>query len=194
MVVGHVFGDRGEGRPAGLLDLVEDPQVVLDKVLVDSVDQLGLIVEGEAHFGEAHQGAGKPEKALQGDPDHCLAAGLASSPGAHGVDRLAVIGKKPPAHAEVVVHCGDDALDVVLQGVDRRVGGGKPELLVGVQPEILADVEDAFQLGRKTLPFPVGDGLVPPHGPFPARQPVDGLEIDDRLESLDVVHQVNGLC
>ena len=45
-----------------------------------------------------------------------------------------------------------------------------------------------FQLAGQALLPPALDGLVPPHGPFPARQPIDRLEVHHRTESLDVVH------
>ena len=73
VVVRHVLGDRGEGRHADLLDLVQDPQIEVGQILVDPVEQLRLVVEGQADLGEAHQRARKPEVAFQRDPDDRLA-------------------------------------------------------------------------------------------------------------------------
>ena len=85
----------------------------------------------------------------------------------------AVVGKETAAEPQVIVHVRDDPLDVVLHGLDRRIGRREPELLVGVQPEVLGDLEDPVEFRRQALLLPAGDGLVPPHGPFPARQAID---------------------
>ena len=101
-----------------------------------------------------------------------------------------MIRKQLRADPQVIVHVGDDALDVVLDSFDRRIGGAEPELLVGVVAEVLGDVEYRVQLGGQSLGPPAGDGLVPPHGPFPNRQPVYALAGHHRSKSFDMVHEV----
>ncbi len=163
-------------------------QVEVGQVLVDAVDQFRLVVEGQADLREAHQGPREPEVAFQRDPDDGLACGLPRGPRAHRLDRPAVVGKQPRPDPQVIVHVGDDALDVVLHGLDRRIGRREPELLVGIQAEVLGDVEDRVQLGGQAFRLPAGDGLVPPHGPFPARQAIDRLEVHHGTEPFDVIH------
>ena len=67
-------------------------------------------------------------------------------------------------------------------------------LLVRVEAEVLVDLEDARQLGRQPFGMPALDRLVPPHGPFPARQPVDRLEVHHGAKSFDVIHRRRHLC
>ena len=98
VVVRHVLGNRHEGGDTRLLDLVEDLQIEIGQVLVDPVDQLGLVVEGQADFRESHQRAGKPEEAFERDPDDGLAVGLPLGPGPHRFDRLAVVGEELRPH------------------------------------------------------------------------------------------------
>jgi len=194
VVVRHVLGDRRKSRRADLQHLLKDVQVELGQVRVDAVDQLRLVVEGQADLGEPHQGAREPEASLQRDPHHGLAARLALGPGTHRLDRRAVIGKQCRPHAQVIIHVGDDPLHVMLHRLDRGIRGGEPELLVGVQPEILGDVEDAFQFGGQALALPAGDRLVPPHGPLPSGKPIHGLEAHQRAEALAVIHAVLHGC
>ena len=85
VVVGHVFGDRGEGRNADLLDLVENSQIEVGEILIDLVQQFRLVVERQADFGEAHQRARKPEVSFQRDPDDDFAPRLARGPGAASI-------------------------------------------------------------------------------------------------------------
>ena len=63
------------------------PQVEVGQVLVDLVEQLRLVVEGQADLREAHQRARKPEVALERDPDDRLAAACRSAQGA--IDSIA---------------------------------------------------------------------------------------------------------
>src|ERR1017187_3589273 len=100
-----------------------------------------------------------------------------------------MVGIKRGPDAEVVVHVGDGALDVVLDGLDGGIGGAEPELLVGVQAEVLRDLEDVVQTSRQALAVPAADGEIPPHGPFPARQPVHGLKTHERAKTLHVIHR-----
>ena len=151
MVVRHVLGNRDEGGDTRLLDLLQDLQIEIGQVLIDLVDQLGLVVEGQADFRESHQRAGKPEVPFDRDPHDGLPVGLPPSPRPHRFDRLGVVGEEVGPNLEVIVHVGDDALDVVLHGLDGRIGRGEPELLVGVEPEVLGDVEYGFQLCGQPL-------------------------------------------
>jgi len=70
-----------------------------------------------------------------------------------------VRGKELRPDAKVVVHVGDDALDVVLRGFDRRVGGAEPELLVGVEAEVraISKIRDSLELSRQALLVPAAD-------------------------------------
>ncbi len=140
------------------------------------MQQFRLVGVGEHHGLKAEQRARKPEEAFERDPDYGFAARLAARPGAHGIDGRAVIGIERGQDAQVVVHVGDGALDVVLHGFDGGSGGGEPELLVGIEAEVLGDFEDSGEIGREAFGVPAIDGQVPPHGPLPARQAVDGLQ------------------
>ena len=144
------------------------PQVEIGQVLVDAVDQFRLVVEGQADLGEAHQRPREPEVALQRDPDDRLAAVLERGPGPHRLDRRAVIGEELRPQPQVIVHVRDDPLDVMLHGLDRRVGGREPELLVGIEAEILGDVEDGVQLGRAGPPASSGQSSCPTTWPIPS--------------------------
>ena len=46
------------------------------------------------------------------------------------------------------------------------------------------------QLPGQALAVPPVNGLVPPHGPFPTRQPVHRLKIQDGAKSFNVIHGV----
>ena len=137
VVVRHVLGDGHERRRADAAESIDQVEVVVEQVLVDLVDQLGLVVEAQAEPLEAHQRARKPEEALERAPDDGLAPCLALGPGTHGLDGGLVAGKKARPDAAVIVHVRDDALDVMLDGLDGRLGGAEPELLVGVEAEVL---------------------------------------------------------
>ena len=65
VVVRHVLGDWCKSRAAGLGDPIEDPQIEVGQVPVNSVNQLRLVVEGQADLCKAHQGPREPEIALQ---------------------------------------------------------------------------------------------------------------------------------
>ena len=116
--------------------------------------------------------------------------GLKGRPGAHRLDGGFVAWKEAWPDAAVVVHVGHHALDMMLDGLDGGLGGAEPELLVRVEAKPLGDLEDAveWQVARQTLLVPAGDGPIPPHGPFPAGEPIHGLEVHDRTEPLGVVH------
>ena len=191
VVVGHIFGDGHEGGDADLQDLVEEAEVEFEEIGVDPVDELRLVVEGEAHPLEVHQGPGEPEEPLESAPDHRLAPALEIGPGAHRLYGLAVRREEAGPDPEVVIHRGDDPLHVVLRGLDGGVGGAEPELLVGIEAEVAGDLKDPAvrQRGRQPFAMPPGDGLVPPHGPLPPREPVHGLEAHHGPEALDVVHR-----
>ena len=51
-----------------------------------------------------------------------------------------------------------------------------------------------FSADRQPLAMPAPDGLVPPHRPLPARQPVHWLEVHHCPESFDVVHRKREKC
>ena len=125
-----------------------------------------------------------------GDAGALEAAPLALGPRPHGGDGRRVAGEQARAQAQVVVHVRHRALDVVLRGFDGRLGGAKPELLVGVEAELLRDLDHLaeLQVARQPFAVPAGDGLVPPHGPFPTRQAVHRLEVHDGAETFNVVH------
>jgi hypothetical protein len=174
-----------------LADLLEQAEVEGEQIAVDAVQQLRLIVVGEHHPVKAEQRARKPEEAFERDPDNGLAARLAGGPGAHGIDGRAVIGIERGQHAQVVVHIGDGAFDVVLHGFDGGCRGGKPELLIGIEAKVFGDFENAGEVGGESLGVPAIDGQVPPHGPLPAGQAVDGLKIHEGAKTFDVIH---GFC
>ena len=44
--------------------------------------------------------------------------------------------------AQVVVHVGNHAFDMMLRGFDGRIRGAEPELLIGVEPEVTGNVEN----------------------------------------------------
>jgi len=113
---------------------------------------------------------------------------LTLGPRPHRLDRAAVVREEFPAQPQIVVHIGNDSLDVVLHRLDSVVRGREPELLVGIEPKVFGDIEDAFQLRSQPLSFPVGDGLVPPHGPFPTRQSVHRLEIHHAAKTFYMIH------
>jgi len=75
--------------------------------------------------------------------------------------------------------CGDGALDVVLHGLNGGSRGGEPELLVGIEAEVSGDFENAGEIGGEPFGVPAIDGQVPPHGPHPAGETVDGLEVHE---------------
>src|SRR5664279_23104 len=78
----------------------------------------------------------------------------------------------------------------MLGGLDGWVGGAEPELLIGIQAEVLGNLKHLAALERDGQAFlmPAPDGLVPPHRPFPARQAIHRLEVHHRPKALDVVH------
>src|SRR5208337_4158703 len=91
-------------------------------------------------------------------------------------------------NAQVVVHVGDGALDVVLHGFDGGSGGREPELLIGIEAKILGDFEDAGEVGGEAFGVPAIDGQIPPHGPLPTRQAVDGLKVHEGAKAFNMVH------
>src|SRR6266545_7723636 len=99
-----------------------------------------------------------------------------------------MIGIKARQRPQVIVHVRNRSLDVMLLGSDGGTGRAEPELLVRVQAEVFVDFENVRQLAGQSLLMPAGDRFVPPHGPFPARQAIDSLSINDCPESFDVVH------
>lgn len=190
VVVAHVFGDGHEGGDAVFEDLVEETEIELEEVFVDAVEEFGLVAKGEHEFFEAHEGAGEPEEAFEGAPDDSLSPALPLGPGAHALDALGVGGKEVGANAQVIVHVGDDAFDVVLGGFDGGVGGAEPELLVGIEAEVLGDVDDLAELefAREAFLVPTVNGFIPPHGPLPTGQAVDGLKVHYRAEAVNMRH------
>ena len=108
-----------------------------------------------------------------------------------------VIRKQLRPDAQVVVHVGNHAFDMMLRGFDGRIRGAEPELLIGVEPEVTGNVENLAeaQLTGQALAVPPVNGLVPPHGPFPTRQPVHRLKIHDGAKSFNVIHgNLVGFC
>jgi len=175
--------------------LLEQMQVKIQQVAVDGMQEFRLIHEGKHQFLEAHEGPGEPKETFDSAPYHRFPSPLLLRPFAHPGDGRAVVGEEVGFHPEVVVHVRDDALDVVLGGFDGGDGGAEPELLVGIEAEEPGDFENlaGFQLAGKTFTMPARDGFVPPHRPFPARQPIHGLEVHDRPETFNVVHWPAGL-
>ncbi len=83
------------------------------------------------------------------------------------------------------------ALDVMLLGFNGRVCGAEPVLFVRVEPEVRVYVKNAGQLDRQPFAMPTLNRLVPPHGPFPARNAVNVLEVHQGSESLYVIHAIH---
>ena len=98
-------------------------------------------------------------------------------------------GKNRGRTAQVIVHVGDDPLHVVLHGLDRRIGGREPELLVRVQAEVLGNVEDTVQAAGSPSPF--HRAMVSSHHMAHShmRQPIHRLEIHDSAKAFDMIHE-----
>ena len=190
MVVTHVLGEGHEGRNADFAHLAHEVDIELQEVTVDRVNKLGLVIEGIAEFSDIHQCPGEPEESLESGPDDNLAAFLLLGPGTHRFESLTMVGVEPRLDSEIVVHIGNDALNMVLSGFNSGLGGAEPELHVRVKAEILGYGEDIieFEVGRQAFVMPSLDGLVPPHGPFPARQPVNRLEVHYSAKTLYMIH------
>ena len=156
VVVGHVLGDGHERRHAHLQDLVQQAEVEREQVAVDLMQQLRLVDEGQHELLESHQRAREPEEPLQRAPHHRLAPSLPLCPGRHARNRRIVAREQLRPDAPVVVHVGDDPLHVMLRRLDGRVGRAEPELLVGVEAEVLGDVEHLaeLELDRQALAMP----------------------------------------
>jgi hypothetical protein len=79
---------------------------------------------------------------------------------------------------------------MMLRGFNGCICRAKPELLIGIEAEVAGDFENLteMQFAGQTLAVPSGNGLVPPHSPFPTRQPIHRLEIHDGSKTFNVIH------
>ena len=80
MVIAHVFGKGHEVGLADGADLIEDLEHPVGEVVVDLVQQFGLVVEGEKVSFDAEEISGVPEEAFEGQPDDGVAATFELSP------------------------------------------------------------------------------------------------------------------
>jgi hypothetical protein len=91
---------------------------------------------------------------------------------------------------QVVVHIRDNPLYMVLLGLNSRVCGAEPVLLIGIKPQVLMYLKNVFHTSRQTLAVPTLNGHVPPHGPFPYRQAINLFKIHCGSESFHMIHRL----